>query len=140
MAPIKPRTEENEIGPDAMEPVALFIQPEVESTSRPVNEGKNEVETDVAGKRNFMVSLWESLVGVKNFVEEKWLKHFSGGRIDRTRAYQVWPGNNVLSFISCQFHCCNQFLKTFFFPSFNRNGILKNFTHNFSISPSIVRR
>lgn len=97
MDPLNPRPEQTEISREAMESITLSVPPEVECTNHTVNGDKNEVETDVVeGKRNVLVSLRQTLVGAKKFVQERWLKYFSGGRMDRTRAYQVWPGNNVL--------------------------------------------
>ncbi|KAI8551946.1 hypothetical protein RHMOL_Rhmol06G0226400 [Rhododendron molle] len=96
MDPLKPRPEETEIGPEATESITLSVPPEVVCTDSPVKGDKNEVETDVVeGKSNILVSLRESLVGAKKVVQERWLKCFSSGRADRTRAYQVWQGNNV---------------------------------------------
>lgn len=106
MDPLKPRPEETEIGPEATESITLSVPPVVVCTDRPVNGDKNEVETDVVeGKSNILVSLRESLVGAKKVVQERWLKCFSSGRADRTRAYQVWQGNNVvIFFVSYLFH------------------------------------
>ena len=93
MASTKSQVEDSEVGSDVMEPISLSDPPEVEYESH-----KSEVGTNVHKQNNIWVVLWENLVGVKRVVENRWLKYCSSGRVNRTRAYQVWPGNNVLLF------------------------------------------
>ncbi|GFY81004.1 hypothetical protein Acr_01g0008130 [Actinidia rufa] len=93
MASTKSQVEDSEVGSDTVEPISLSDPPEVEYESH-----KSEVGTNVHKESNILVALWENLVGVKRVAEDRWLKYCSGGRVNRTRAYQVWPGNNVFFF------------------------------------------
>ncbi|KAL7000090.1 protein S-acyltransferase [Sarracenia purpurea var. burkii] len=104
MASIKPQPPqtETETDPEAMEAIALSDPPETEPADRSVNRHKNEVEADdvLEGNRNILVSLRAKLVELKRVIEHQWLQKCSDGGIHTTRAYQVWPGNNVLFRIS----------------------------------------
>ncbi|CAL5406304.1 unnamed protein product [Camellia sinensis] len=97
---IKPRLEENEICSEVMEPISLSDPPDVESPHCSVNDDKNNVQTVVLEQnKNILVTLWESLIRMKRVAEDQLLQHCTGDRVDRTRAYHVWPGNNDDSFV-----------------------------------------
>ncbi|GMP66831.1 hypothetical protein CsSME_00027027 [Camellia sinensis var. sinensis] len=82
-----------------MEPISLSDPPDVESPHCSVNDDKNNVQTVVLEQnKNILVTLWESLIRMKRVAEDQLLQHCTGDRVDRTRAYHVWPGNNVFFF------------------------------------------
>ncbi|KAJ9170072.1 hypothetical protein P3X46_018206 [Hevea brasiliensis] len=49
--------------------------------------------------RNILVTIREKFNAMTKFVEDQWLKRYGPATdLDRTRAYQGWPGNNVFFF------------------------------------------
>ncbi|XAR55381.1 Protein S-acyltransferase [Bertholletia excelsa] len=87
------------MGSEAKERTALSEPPEIEYEGFSGNGETDDVESDAAErKKKGLVKLWESLIGLKRFVEEKWWQRCSGGHNEGIRVYQVWPGKNVFSF------------------------------------------
>lgn len=93
-----------------MEPIALSSPPPqgFDDTLNKDDMGKkSQVLNKVAVKlRNTLATIRENCVAIKRFVEDQWLQPYGcAGNPGITRAYQVWPGNNVClySLVLCTF-------------------------------------
>jgi hypothetical protein len=80
---------------EVMEAVALS-DPSEEGSDRENVEVEKEVTTARGGGRNILAAMKEKLFEFKRAVEGRWVAHFGGGNLERTRAYHFWPGKNVL--------------------------------------------
>ena len=91
-------TNVNEIDTEVLESIPLSDAPELESAETPTKiDLKEGVETNVLEKgKRLVVTLLENVFEIKRVVEHQWKRHCCGGESERTRAYHVWPGNNVL--------------------------------------------
>ncbi|KAK9285818.1 hypothetical protein L1049_025019 [Liquidambar formosana] len=104
MASNKPELEERENDSEFKESIAISTAPELELPhilTKGSIENKPEPKgiMKVAEKgRKVLITLKEKLSGFKRVVEEKWLQFGYGRNLERTRAYQVWPGKNVFFF------------------------------------------
>jgi len=94
--------DEDDLG---MESIALSSPPPAQQFGHASNRD-NDTEKRTQGLHNkvamklarFMDTIRQNLVAVQRFVEDLWLRQYGcAGDPDITRAYQVWPGNNVRS-------------------------------------------
>ncbi|KAH8489486.1 hypothetical protein H0E87_024926 [Populus deltoides] len=95
--------DEDDLG---MEPTALSSPPPAQQFGH-VSNRDNDTEKRTQGLHNkvamklarFMDTIRQNLVAVQRLVEDLWLRQYGcAGDPDITRAYQVWPGNNVFFF------------------------------------------
>ncbi|CAK9140941.1 unnamed protein product [Ilex paraguariensis] len=93
-------TNVNEIDTEVLESIPLSDAPELESAETPTKiDLKEGVETNVLEKgKRIVVTLLENVFVIKWVVEHQWKRYCCGGESERTRAYHVWPGNNVFFF------------------------------------------
>ncbi|KAE8075705.1 hypothetical protein FH972_014398 [Carpinus fangiana] len=82
---------------EVMEAVALS-DPSEEGSDRENVEVEKEVTTARGGGRNILAAMKKKLFEFKRAVEGRWVAHFGGGNLERTRAYHFWPGKNVFFF------------------------------------------
>ncbi|KAF2292215.1 hypothetical protein GH714_016994 [Hevea brasiliensis] len=88
-----------------MESIALSSPTMQEHAANALNndcKGNNPHEqnkTITMKLRNILVTIREKFNAMTKFVEDQWLKRYGPATdLDRTRAYQGWPGNNVFFF------------------------------------------
>lgn len=89
---------------EVMTSVALSDPSETGST-------KEEVEVENTGKGgNILVTIREKCWKIIRVMEDQWGKYVGGGNLERTRAYHVWPGKNVLLYIYLGHYNLNAFI------------------------------
>ncbi|KAJ7948151.1 S-acyltransferase [Quillaja saponaria] len=102
MPSIKQELEPGEVDLESMEPIALSLQPEREvPETLAVCDREKEVEVgkEVDNKiGSIVLTLRDKWFGIKRVVEDTLLHYGCAGKLEKTRAYQVWPGKNVFFF------------------------------------------
>ncbi|KAG8640628.1 hypothetical protein MANES_13G069900v8, partial [Manihot esculenta] len=96
-------SQENEGDPE-MESIALSSPPIQELAANGLNndckgnklQQQNKINVKLT---NILVSIKEKFTAITKLIEDQWLKRYGlASDLDRTRAYQVWAGNNVFFF------------------------------------------
>ncbi|KAK2980700.1 hypothetical protein RJ640_011320 [Escallonia rubra] len=103
MASANLKMEGNEIDVEAMEPISLSDPLEECADISEIGGVENkhdEGETNVVRKfKRFLANMWQKLLDKTRVLEDLWPQYCcGGGEMERTRAYHVWPGNNVFFF------------------------------------------
>lgn len=81
------------------------------SDTSETGSAKEEVEVENTGKGgNILVTIREKCWKIIRVVEDQWGKYVGGGNLERTRAYHVWPGKNVLLYIYLGHYNLNAFI------------------------------
>lgn len=100
MAFINPQLETSEKDKEVLEQIAFSDPPEQEvsnSSTKDYKENKSRIYNKMAGQfGNIFVSFRQKVFVVKMFIQDLWLQYVRGENSERIRAYQVWPGNNVM--------------------------------------------
>lgn len=81
---------------EVMEAVAPSDPSEEEGSEKEAVEVEKEAITATARGGKILGTMKDKLLEFKRVVEGGWVAYFGGGNLERTRAYHVWPGKNVL--------------------------------------------
>lgn len=96
--------EEKESELESMDAVSLSNFSEVGRSVFLTNaerEKKSQIDKKVSMKSDkIFATLKEHLIVVKRVIVDQWVKSFFPTRAERTRAYQVWQGRNVIFFLT----------------------------------------
>lgn len=96
MAFINQQMETSENDRIVLEEIALSEPPE-QVVFDSLTENNSRIYNKMAAQLgNCFVSLRQYVFAVKGFIQDLWLQYVRGENSERIRAYQVWPGNNVM--------------------------------------------